>query len=218
MTDGELSLDEVLGNIKDPRNWADFEALIEVMTEVPSVRGMVYGNVAEVEFRDWLVENGVPLDDQERDDDHAKTKSDRTIIIDGRRYTIQMKSLQTNSIREKAGGGFTANLQCDASDRRTVRLSTGTEVETTCYLAGEFDILAVGLHPFLGQWDYAFQLNSTLPRSSRRTKLTKHLTDDELSQLLKTLVPFEWPIPEGSYWTMDLLSLIAETPDLGTPA
>ena len=49
------TLPEVLANITDPRRWADFDALVEVMTEVPSVRGMVYGNVAEIEFRERLV-------------------------------------------------------------------------------------------------------------------------------------------------------------------
>ena len=217
------TLPEVLANITDPRRWADFDALVEVMTEVPSVRGMVYGNVAEIEFREWLVGKGVPLADQVRDDDHAKTKSDRTIVFQGRRFTIQMKSLQTNSLRERPAGVrgaraaavFTGNLQCDASDRRTVTLSTGTQVETTCYVAGEFDILAVGLHPFLGEWDFAFRLNSTLPRSTRSTKPTRHLTAAERSELLKTLVDFEWPIPKESDWTMDLFGLLAGAPDLG---
>lgn len=209
------TLEEVLENIKNPRRWADFESLIDVMTEVPSVRGMVYGNVAEVEFARWLVRNGVPDEAQVRDDDHAKTKSDRTIEFEGRRFTIQLKSLQTNSIREPSPGRFTANLQCDASDRRTVRLSTGTEVQTTCYVAGEFDVLCVGLHPFLGQWEFAFRLNSTLPRSTRHTKLTKHLTDAELAELLRTLVPFEWPMHENSPWTRDLFGLLRGAPDLG---
>lgn len=208
------TLDEVLDNIKDPRRWADFESLIDVRTEVPSVRGMVYGNVAEVEFARWLVRNGVPDEAQVRDNDHAKTKSDRTIEFEGQRYTIQLKSLQTNSIREPAAGRFTANLQCDASDRRTVHLSTGTEVQTTCYVAGEFDVLCVGLHPFLGSWEFAFRLNSSLPRSTARTKFTR-LTDAELDELLKTLVPFEWPMPEGGPWTRDLFGLLRGAPDLG---
>ena len=209
------SLEDVVTNIKDPRRWADFESLVAVMTEVPSVRGMVYGNVAEVEFAKWLVKQGVPMEDQTRDDDHARTKSDRTILFEGRRYTIQLKSLQTNSVKEQSPGHFAAHLQCDASDRRTVTLSTGSEVQTTCYVAGEFDVLCVALHPFLREWEFAFQLNSSLPRSSRRTKLTKHLTDEELGELLKTLVPFEWPMPANGGWTRDLFSLLRAAPDLG---
>lgn len=209
------ALEEVLENIKSPRRWADFESLIDVMTEVPSVRGMVYGNVAEVELARWLVRNGVPDEAQVRDDDHAKTKSDRTIELEGRRYTIQLKSLQTNSIREPSPGRFTASIQCDASDRRAVRLSTGTEVQTTCYVAGEFDVLCVGLHPFLGSWEFAFRLNSTLPRSTRRTKLTSHLTNAELGELLRTLVPFQWPMPENGCWTRDLFGLLRSAPNLG---
>ncbi len=209
------TLREVLDNIEDPSHWADFETMANVMEQVPSVRGMVYGNVAEVRFAEWLVLNGVPIGDQARDDDHAKTKSDRTITFEGRRYTIQLKSMQTNSIRETGPAQFSAKVQCDASDRRTVRLSTGKQVETTCYPAGEFDILGVGLHPFLGEWDFAFRLNTSLARSERQTKLTKHLNADELAELLKTLVPIEWPLPEDGPWTRDLFGLLRASPDLG---
>lgn len=209
------TLREVLDNIEDPSRWADFETLAKVMAETPSVRGMVYGNVAEARFAEWLVCNGVPVADQVRDDDHAKTKSDRTIVFEGRRYTIQLKSMQTNSIRETGPARFSAKIQCDASDRRTITLSTSKQVETTCYLAGEFDVLCVGLHPFLGKWDFAFRLNSSLPRSESHTKRTRHLSDDELAELLKTLVPIEWPLPEEGPWTCDLFGLLRGSPDLG---
>jgi len=144
------NLHEVLTNIKDPRRWASEEVLLQVLREVPSVRGIVYGNVAEVEFANWLVRNGIPVDDQLRDDDHLKTKSDRTILRGSRKYTIQLKSMQTNSIKEIEDGRFQADIQVDASDRRTVTLPNGHMVNTTCYVAGEFDILGVPLHPFLG--------------------------------------------------------------------
>jgi hypothetical protein len=209
------TLREVLENIEDPSRWADFETMAKVMVEVPNMRGMVYGNVAEARFAEWLVRNGVPDEDQVRDDDHAKTKSDRTIIFEGRRFTIQLKSMQTNSIRETAPERFAAKLQCDASDRRTITLSTGKQVETTCYLAGEFDILCVGLHPFLGEWGFAFRLNSSLPRSARHTKYTRHLDNAELAELLKTLVPIEWPLPDDGPWTCDLFTLLRDSPDLG---
>ena len=57
------TLREVLENIEDPSRWADFETMAKVMVEVPSVRGMVYGNVAEARFAEWLVRNGVPDED-----------------------------------------------------------------------------------------------------------------------------------------------------------
>jgi hypothetical protein len=78
------SLDWVLKNIKDPHCWTDPEIILQVLQETPSVRGMVYGSLAEVQFSRWLIANGVPLKDQVRDDDHAKTKSDRTILYKSR--------------------------------------------------------------------------------------------------------------------------------------
>jgi len=206
------SLDEVLNNIKDPREWADYDALVQVMQEVPSLRGMVYGNVVEVEFAEWLVAEGIPPEHQQRDDDHAKTKSDRTIVVNRRRYTIQMKSMQTNSIKETTPGSFAAKIQCDASDRREITLSTGKKVSTTCYRTGEFDILAVGLHPFYGDWRFAFRTNESLPRSAHRG-----YTDADRSELLKTLVDIEWPLPRGGAWTDDLFHLLRANPLLGTP-
>ena len=202
-----LTLDEVLRNIKDPRNWADFDAILAVLEQVPSVRGMVYGNLAEVEFAKWLVENGIPSEHQTRDDDHKKTKSDRTIRHNGRSYTIQLKSMQTNSIKEPMGS-FTAKIQCDASDRRTVKLPSG-DLETTCYLVGEFDVLGVPLHPFLGEWGYTFKLNSDLPRSTYR-----NYTEAQREYLLASFGPITWPLTDD--WTTDLLGLLASSRDLGT--
>jgi hypothetical protein len=202
------SLDWVLQNIKDPHRWTDSEIILEVLENAPSVRGMVYGNLAEVQLSRWLVANGLPLESQLRDDDHAKTKSDRTILHRGRRYTIQVKSMQTNSIKQDSPGRFRAGIQCDGSDRRRVTLPNGHEVETTNYVAGEFMVLATPLHPFTGQWDFAFRLNSTL----ERTTSTKYAPEDR-RYLLKTMVPISWPLEAP--WTKELFALLADTPDLG---
>jgi hypothetical protein len=204
----EVTLDWILANIKDPHRWTDPEVILQILEEAPSVRGMVYGNLAEVQFSRWLVARGVPLTDQSRDDDHAKTKSDRTIRLDGRLYTIQVKSMQTNSIKEDGEGGFKAGVQCDGSDRRRVRLPNGHEVETTNYVADEFMVLATPLHAFTGKWDFAFRLNSTL----ERTASPKYAPEDRRF-LLKTMVSITWPIAEP--WTSDLLGLLRSAPYLG---
>ena len=202
------SLDWILRNIKDPRRWTDPEIILEVLESAPSVRGMVYGNLAEVQLSRWLVANGVPLENQLRDDDHAKTKSDRTILHQGRRYTIQVKSMQTDSIKQSGPEQFKARIQCDGSDRRRVILPNGHEVETTNYVAGEFMVLATPLQPFTGQWDFAFRLNSTLDR----TTFAKYAPEDR-RYLLKTTVPISWPLEAP--WTTELFALLADTPDLG---
>jgi hypothetical protein len=206
----EPSLDWVLQNIKDPHRWVQTEILLQVLAETPSVRGMVYGNLAEVQFAHWLDEHGVPLELQVRDDDHAKTKSDRTFPYDGRRYTVQVKSMQTSSIKEVGPGQFVAGIQCDGSDRREVTLPNGHHVLTTNYVAGQFMILATALHPFTGEWDFAFRLNSTL----ERTTYSRYAVEDR-QYLLKTMVDISWPLPENGPWSTDLFALLGGAPDLG---
>lgn len=201
-------LEGVLQNIKDPHRWTDTEIVMQVLQGIPSVRGMVYGNLAEVQLSRWLEDNGIPLDYQTRDDDHAKTKSDRTIIYKGRRYTIQVKSIQTNKIKENGEGGFRAIVQCDGSDCRPVTLPNGHRVETTNYKTDEFMILATPLHPFTQRWDFAFRLNSTLERTP-----SKKYSAEDRRYLLKTTVPISWPLEDP--WTTDLFGLLADNPELG---
>jgi hypothetical protein len=200
------SLEEVLSNITDPHRWADPETILRVLEETPSVRGMVYGNFAETMFAESLVAIGVPVEDQRRDDDHAKTKSDRTFKWVNRSYTVQLKSMQTNSIRQLDDGTFTAKIQCDASDKRPIKLPNGHTVATTCYQADEFDVLAVPLQPFLGEWGYAFRLNEALPRSTWRD-----YADEDRPFLLATLVPITWPLDDA--WTTDLFGLLGDAGD-----
>ena len=64
--------------------------------------------------------------------------------IGGDLFTIEMKSLQTSSVRV-FNGRMEGRCQVDASDKRVVTLPDGSEVETTCLLAGKFDILAINL-------------------------------------------------------------------------
>jgi hypothetical protein len=199
-------LAEVLKNITDPHRWAESETILRVLEETPSVRGMVYGNFAEAMFADSLVSLGIPVADQLRDDDHAKTKSDRTFKRGTRSYTVQLKSMQTGSIKELDDGSFRAKIQCDASDKRPIELPNGHTVATTCYKTGEFDVLAVPLQPFTGKWSYAFRLNETLPRTTWR-----NYEDEDKPYLLATLVPITWPL--GDDWTTDLFALLDEAGD-----
>jgi len=169
---------------------------------------MVYGFLAEMELAHWLDSAGVPLETHVVDDDHAKTKSDRTIPYKGKRYTIQVKSMQTNSIAETPSGGLKARVQCDGSDRRKVTLPNGHSVLTTNYVAGEFMVLATPIHPFTGNWDFAFRLNSTLDRTP-----SKKYDEADRQYLLKTTVTITWPLEEP--WTRDLFGLLDESADLG---
>jgi hypothetical protein len=85
---------------------------------------------------------------------------------------------------------YRGGVQCDASDRRTITVA-GQEVNTTNLLVGEFDILAASLFAFREKWDFGFILNRNLPRST----YAKY-PEEVRSQLIKTMIPVTWPLPE----------------------
>jgi len=111
------------------------------------------------------------------------------VLYNKREFTFEVKSLQTLSVRRLPDGHYTGNFQCDASDSRTIALPNGERVKTTCLLVGEFDIVAVNLFAFRGQWDFAFALNRDLPRST-----FSGYTPAQRRYLLATSVQVTWPV------------------------
>lgn len=193
-------LETVLDNIRNPHNWADSETIFRVITDNPSLRGFVYGYVSEMEFERYYLKPRKGIEGFSKDDDHQKTKSDRTVIFKGKPISIQVKSVQTNSLRFE-DGRFLAKVQNDASDRRRVTLPNGTKLETTCYVVGEYDILAVSLHPFTGKWRFAFKANSKLQRTT-----SKKYTARQQKYLLATLETICFPL--DSSWTEDFDAIL----------
>lgn len=201
-----LTFDDVLDNIRDPHHWIEHEALMQLLKENPSLRGMTYGYVAEAAFVKFLEKLGIK--EHFKPDDHKKTKSDRTFNVRGKQYTIQLKSVQTNSVREIVPGSFKAKVQNDASDARRIKLPNGKTIITTCYLVGEYDVLGVSLQPFTGEWRFAFKKNKNL----RRTTSNRY-TPYAQKFLLGTLEDISFPLSPD--WTEDLFSLLKDA-DLGT--
>lgn len=62
-------------------------------------------------------------------------------------------------------------------------------LETTCLLAGRFDILAINLFEFGQEWKFAFIKNDDLPHS-RFNKYTEY----QRKHLLATTVKVTWPL------------------------
>lgn len=164
------------------------EDLTQIIDENPSLRGFMSGYVAEFQLRKILKKTPGITDIKKYDDHDRKKKSDVSFVYKGHEFTIEVKSLQTNSIKGKEKK-LVATFQCDASDSRTVRLPNGSEVITTCLLVGEFDILAVNLFGFTGKWDYAFALNKDLPTSSYKKYMSK-----QRKYLLSTSMKITWPL------------------------
>lgn len=191
--------------IQSVDHWFEAAAVKRVIEATPSLRGMVFGNLAELKFEEEVLQRIPGVAEISKDDDHAKSKSDRTFAFRGRIYSIQSKSIQTNSLRDLPDGVVGAAIQNDASDRRTITLPTGEKIETTCYLVGEYDILATSLFPFTGRWkDFAFKRNRDLTRSR-----FKNYADSQKIYLLSTLEPITWPLDKS--WSMDLASMLDKT-------
>ena len=169
------------------------EELTAVVDGNPSLRGMMLGYVAEMKLSALLLSDGRITAIRKPDDHDRRKKGDLVVTYRNRACKIESKSLQTNSIRRLDKDRFAGQVQCDASDSRTVALPNGRRLQTTCLLVGEFDILAANLFAFEEKWHFTFALNRDLPRSSFR-EYTKY----QRSNLLASLVPVTWP-PEPPF-------------------
>lgn len=140
------------------------DQLEEVIVASPSLRGVLVGYLAERKLVETYFGEHSPV----KPDDHDRSdKGDRRITYKGVSIRIEVKSLQTNSVKETAGG-YDGRFQCDASDSRTVHLPNGNSVSTVCLLVGGFDLLAINLFEFGQRWHFAFILNNDLPRTTFR--------------------------------------------------
>ncbi len=164
------------------------EELTKIVDDNPSLRGILLGYVAEKKFHDMFLTHVEVTGVKKSDDHNRKRKGDREIIFKGKELTIEVKSLQSNTVRHLEDGTWVGKTQVDASDKRKVTLPNGKTVNTTCLLINEFDLLAVNLFAFGGKWRFAFAKNKDLPRSP-----WKGYKPSERKYLLATLMEVSWP-------------------------
>jgi hypothetical protein len=164
------------------------EELNEILSTRPSIRGMLSGFIAEYKLsKQWFSDSRIHA--VKRYDNHDRKRlGDFGFMYRGLSYTIEVKSLQTNSVRA-TDNGFHGTVQIDASDKRKITLPNGEELATTCLIAGGFDVLAVNLFEFERKWTFAFAWNEELPRST-----FKGYTDSQRKYLLSTSAKVRWPL------------------------
>ena len=181
------------------------EDLTTIIDENPSLRGFIFGYVSEYKVRNFFY--GHPnVENLKKYDDHDRTsKGDISLLYRGREFKIESKSLQTNLVAQDEDGNWIGKFQCDASDRREIKLPNGHIVNTTCLAVGEFDIVAVSLFAFGGQWRFAFAKNSDLPHPSSRSK---SIPEEDRQYLIKSLIDITWPLKKP--FTTDVYSLMDE--------
>lgn len=189
-----------MSNILD--RWSiTVEELSQAILENGSLRGMVFGYVAEIKLRNILRSAGT-IASLVKDDDHdRKKKGDLRITYKGHEFKIEAKSLQTARNKVLDDGTFAGVSQVDASDKRTVTLPDGSKLETTNLVVGEFDVLAVNCFTFEDKWHFVFAKNKDLPRTTYRK-----YTEAQRKHLLATTVVVKSP-PTGIF-TTDLFGLL----------
>ena len=179
------------------------EELTRIVDENPSLRGFLFGYVSEYKARSFFdgrpgIENLMKYDDHDR-----KSKGDISFRYKGKEFRVEAKSLQTNSVVKTGADEWKGKFQCDASDRRNIRLPNGHTVNTTCLAVGEFDIVAVSLYAFGERWRFAFAKNSDLPHPGSHSR---NVAPDDRPYLIKTLIDITWPLKAP--FTTDAYSLM----------
>jgi hypothetical protein len=161
------------------------EELEQIIASNASLRGVLVGYLAEVRLMElWFKD--YPF---KRYDDHDRThKGDRWITYKGREFSVEVKSLQSNYIKQTKEG-WAGRFQVDASDCRAVTLPNGDVVTTTCLVVGQFDLVAVNLFDFGAEWRFAFAKNCDLPRSP-----SKKYTPEQRQFLLQTTPKITLPL------------------------
>lgn len=183
-----------------------------LLQENPSLRGMLFGYVAELKLRE-LISTFPRVKSIKKYDDHdRKKKGDLHIIYHHRVFSVESKSLQTSKINfDSENQVWFGKAQVDASDSRIVTLPNGKTLKTTLLLKGEFDILAVNCYEFDQKWQFQFARNKDLPSSSYRK-----YTPEAQNALISSLIPVSWP-PQPPFHS-DLRMLLDEMLEAGEGA
>jgi hypothetical protein len=164
------------------------DELSEIVAENPSMRGLMFGFVAEYKLKqEWLLRPEVTNLVRPRFSDR-KQKCDFLFDYQGEKIKVEVKCLDSPKVKQ-VEGGYEGTFQCNASDTTGVLLPNGEVVSTNCLLVGGFDLLAVCLYSFGRIWRFAFALNDDLPRSTWRG-----YTPEQQKYLLASSMKITWPL------------------------
>ena len=177
------------------------QELAEIIAENPSMRGLMFGFVAEYKLKKiWLSKEGISGLVRPRSHDRTQ-KCDFRFTYKGVDVRLEVKCLDTPKARYSEGI-YTGTFQCNASDTTEVTLPNGRKVTTNCLVVGGFDVLAVCLFAFGNVWRFAFALNSDLPRTTWRgytAAQQKYL----LKSAMQTSLPLEPPFVDDLFTVLN---------------
>ncbi len=179
------------------------EELSEIVFENPSMRGLMFGFVAEYKLKKmWLLRPEItklvrpPAHDR-------KQKCDFRFEYKGIGVKVEVKCLDTPKV-QAVGDGYEGTFQCNASDTTPVELPNGQMLNTNCLVVGRFDLLAVCLFAFGNVWRFAFALNEDLERSTSK-KYTAEQQAYLLKSSMKITLPLQPPFADEPFGLLDRL-------------
>ena len=138
-----------MANVNAPhdllRTWdITAEEFSEIVAENPSMRGLMFGFVAEYKVKkQWLLRPEITNLERPRSHDRTQ-KCDFRFDYRGTSVKLEVKSLDTPKVRLE-GGVYRGTFQCNASDTTEVTLPNGKKVTTNCLAVGGFDVFSDGV-------------------------------------------------------------------------
>src|SRR3989338_165263 len=105
------------------------QELTDIVSENPSLRGFLSGYISEYKLRNFFTSDKRISNVHKYDDHDRSRKSDMVLTYKNTEISIEVKSLQSSTIKNE-NGIYTGKVQCDASDRRTIKLPNGKTLST----------------------------------------------------------------------------------------
>jgi hypothetical protein len=111
------------------------DELSEIVAENPSMRGLMFGFVAEYKMKKlWLLRPKIANLMRPRSHDR-KQKCDFAFDYKEQPIKLEVKCLDTPKVK-RTGDDYVGTFQCNASDKTEVMLPSGETIQTNCLLVG----------------------------------------------------------------------------------
>jgi len=144
----------------------------DIAEDNPNLRGYLQGYLAERVLKAQIEElDGVSY--IEKIPDESKVKGDFLILYRGQEFTLEAKSLATNSVKAEPESGWSARVRAKNVCKRDLEVPGLGLVRTSNLIKGDFDILGICCFAATGSWDFMYMHSSHLPEHSRYPGLIK---------------------------------------------
>ncbi len=204
-----------------PDYWNDWELSPEEFNRIihknSNALSAIYGYVAEERLRELYLEDDERVDNlRSPEDQDATDKGDWAFTWRGEPMKIEVKSLQTHTIKEVESTNsssegsesneptrYRAGFHLKGSSDQRIEQYEGEEYRTTLMNVedSDIDIMAVNLYKLRDEWDFAFLRVEDLPRS--KGNYPEGLRRQLARSQIKLTVPLQEPFTDDLYQLMD---------------